>query len=148
MKSLTVVAVLLAISGVVRADGQRAYVNYMLHCQGCHLPETEGFPGKVPPMKDFVGYFLHSEEGREFLVRVPGVAQSALSDDEVAELMNWLLQTYSAEQLPSSFEPFTADEVAMLRSDPEMNPELKRVHILADISVTLPALAAELKKRK
>ena len=73
------------------ADDERAHVNYMLHCQGCHLPQTEGFPGKVPPIRDFVGYFLHSQEGREFLVRVPGVAQSALSDEEVAELMNWLV---------------------------------------------------------
>ena len=57
---------LLVLSGAALADDRRAQVNYMLHCQGCHLPEAEGFEGKVPPMKDYVGYFLHSQDGREF----------------------------------------------------------------------------------
>ena len=57
--------------GVVRADDDRAHDSYMLHCQGCHLANTEGVPGHVPRMKDFLGYFLHSEEGRAFIVQVP-----------------------------------------------------------------------------
>ena len=36
-----VVAVFAAASSVA-ADDRRAHVNYMLHCQGCHLPATEG----------------------------------------------------------------------------------------------------------
>lgn len=126
------------------ADDRRAEVNYMLHCQGCHLPEAAGFEGRVPPMKDFVGYFLHSTEGRSFLVRVPGVAQSALSDAEVAELMNWLLNAYSKPQLPESFRPFTAAEVETLRAHPLQDPQAARRQILASIATGLPALAAEL----
>lgn len=126
------------------ADDRRAEVNYMLHCQGCHLPEAEGFAGKVPPMNNFVGYFLHSDEGRDFLIRVPGVASSALGDAELAELMNWLLQTYSARQLPSAFEPFTADEVGALRSEPVPDPESTRNLILAKLAGEFPAVAAEL----
>ena len=124
------------------ADDNRAHVNYMLHCQGCHLPEAQGFEGKVPPMKDFVGYFLHSGEGREFLIRVPGVAQSALNDGELAELMNWLLVTFSAEQLPDSYVPFSDREVESLRRDPVTDPAASREVILKNLSADIPILAA------
>ena len=123
------------------ADDERAHVNYMLHCQGCHLPQAEGFAGRVPPMKDFVGFFLHSAEGRDFLIRVPGVAHSALDDFEITELMNWLLQSFSAAQLPATFTPFTVDEVAGLRRDPESAPEAARNEILSKIAADLPTLA-------
>ncbi len=126
------------------ADDHRAKVNYMLHCQGCHLPEAIGFAGKVPRMKDFVGYFLHSKEGREFVIRVPGVATASLPDDELVELMNWLLLTYSAEQLPDPFAPYSVAEVAALRSDLEGNPEKTRLRILRQIAADLPSLAGEL----
>jgi mono/diheme cytochrome c family protein len=132
------------LGGSAIADDQRAHVNYMLHCQGCHLPAAEGVAGRVPPMNNFVGYFLHSTEGREFLIRVPGVAQSALNDDEVAELMNWLMNTFSGEQLPETYAPFTAAEVAELRSEPIADPDTARQALLADIARHLPPLAAAL----
>lgn len=135
---------LLLVGTFAAADDERAHVNYMLHCQGCHLPQAEGFAGRVPPMKDFVGYFLHSAEGRDFLIRVPGVAHSALRDREITELMNWLLQSFSADQLPATFAPFTVDEVAALRQDPEPAPETARIEILGRIAADLPSLADEL----
>ena len=139
---LSIIAMFL--SAPLLADEQRAQVNYMLHCQGCHLPQAEGHEGRVPPMKDFVGYFLHSQEGRDFLIRVPGVAHAALSDEEVAELMNWLLASFSAEQLPADFTPFTAPEVKALRADPEHNPDVARQAILADLADEHPDLRASL----
>ncbi len=135
-------------SSIASADDQRAHFNYMLHCQGCHLPAAEGFAGKVPVMKDFVGYFLHSQEGREFLIRVPGVSHSALSDGEIVELMNWLLQTHSADQLPEPYTPFTETEVAQLRQDPEGDPERTRLRILGQIATELPALASDMANNK
>ena len=144
MAVVRLLLVALVACGTALADDRRAEVNYMLHCQGCHLPEAEGFDGKVPPMKDFVGYFLHVPEGREFVIRVPGVSRSALNDSELAELMNWLLVTYSSGQLPSAFSPYTADEVAKLREDPEPDPESTRNIILATLADDYPAVAAEL----
>jgi hypothetical protein len=135
---------LLLVASHALADDERAHVNYMLHCQGCHLPNAEGMEGKVPPMKDFVGYFLHSAEGRQFLIRVPGVAQSALGDDELAELMNWLVMTHSAGQLPDSFEPFSAVEVATLRMKPVADPERTRQRLLDDIASDNAVLRAEI----
>jgi len=132
--------VLLAAVGA-QADEERAHVNYMLHCQGCHLPQAEGFAGKVPAIRDFAGYFLHSETGREFLIRVPGVSQSALDDEQIAELMNWLLLRFSAGQLPQPYVPFSADEVAALRHNPERDPAGARQRILAELAAVDPALA-------
>ena len=135
-----ILLLLLAIAGVSVADDQRAHLNYMLHCQGCHLAHGEGVPGTVPQMKDFVGYFLHSQQGRDFLIRVPGVSRSALNADEIAELMNWYLLAHSAEQLPDPFTPFTPAEVAELRKDPEGDPDTARARILTDIAGDLPSL--------
>ena len=141
-----VVALAMGLIPVAAADDQRARVNYLIHCQGCHLPEAVGFAGKVPRMNGFVGYFLHSQEGREFIIRVPGVATSSLADDQLTELMNWLLLTYSAEQLPEPFVPFAVAEVAALRPDLETNPEKTRMRVLRQIAQDLPSLALELEQ--
>jgi len=124
----------------LQAGSEQAHVNYMLHCQGCHLPDAAGFPDKVPAMKDFVGYFLHSQEGREYLIRVPGVATSQLKDAEIAELMNWLITTYSAAQIPREFQPFTAEEVARLRKEPDRDPATSRRRVLQNMIGVVPAL--------
>ena len=137
------IILLLATTAAV-ADDRRAHVNYMLHCQGCHLPDAAGHEGKVPPMKDFVGYFLHSAEGRDFLIRVPGVAHAAINDEELAELKNWLLVSFSEEQLPAGFTPFTESEVHRLRADAENSPDSVRQEILADIARDIPSLQSEL----
>jgi hypothetical protein len=71
------------------------------------------------------------------------VAQSALNDGELAELMNWLLVTFSAEQLPDRYVPFTDDEVASLRQDPVIDPATSRELILNRLSADIPVLAAE-----
>jgi len=137
---------MVALIPVAGADDHRASVNYMIHCQGCHLPDAIGFSGKVPRMKNFVGYFLHSKEGREFVIRVPGVATASLPDDELAELMNWLLLTHSAEQLPEVFEPYSTAEVAALRPDLEGSPGTTRMRILQKIAEDVPSLARELEQ--
>ena len=134
----------LSLSPLTVADDQRAQFNYMIHCQGCHLPDAVGFSGRVPRMKDFAGFFLHSDEGREFLIRVPGVSTASLPDDQVAELINWLLVTYSAPQLPVDFRPFTEPEVAGLRANPERDPESTRRTILQQIAAETPSLARQL----
>lgn len=93
--------------------------DYMLNCQGCHLPDGRGFPARnVPDLRGHMGKFLMVAGGREFLVQVPGSAQSGLSDAALARLLNWMLETFSPRQLPPSFTPFTPEEVAYLRQEP------------------------------
>ena len=141
---LTVVA-LLQVASTAAADDQRAHVNYMLHCQGCHRHDASGSGDEVPRMKDFLGYFLHSDEGREFVVRVPGVSTSQLPDDQLAELLNWLLRTYSADQLPGDFAPYTETEVGTLRQNPELQPRERRVALLGQLADEKPSLADALR---
>ncbi len=127
------------------ADENRARINYLIHCQGCHLPEAAGVPGHVPRMHGFLGYFQHSERGRKFIMQVPGAATASLSDAHLAELMNWLLTAYSADELPADFKPYTKLEVSEYRPHLEKDPDNTRAEILSDIARTLPALAKQLK---
>jgi hypothetical protein len=83
---------------------------YMLNCWGCHRPRGEGIPGTAPPLKGAAD-FLRVPGGRKYLISVPGVALSALGDAQVAEVMNWILKSFS-EKEPHDFRPYTADEIA------------------------------------
>ena len=96
-----------------------AEADYMLNCQGCHLPNGSGFPARqVPDLRNQMGRFLSVPGGREFLVQVPGSAQTALNDADLARLLNWMLLRFSAAQLPANFQPYTAAEVGALRKQP------------------------------
>ena len=56
--------------------------------------------------------------GREYLIRVPGTAQSELDDARTAALLNWLLHEFSADEIPADFAGYAADEVARHRHAP------------------------------
>lgn len=65
----------------IAVAGYSSAVNYQLQCEGCHLGDGTGSAANdTPKMKGFVGNFLKVDGGREFLVRVPGVSQSALNN--------------------------------------------------------------------
>lgn len=117
------------------AVASRAQQNYTLYCAGCHRADGAGLAGSVPDMRDFVGLFLHVPEGREFLIRVPGVADAPLSNRATAELMNWLLRRFSPNTTPQNFADFTAAEVAILREHP-LRDELakQRDHLIKAIN--------------
>jgi hypothetical protein len=56
--------------------------------------------------------------GREYLIRVPGSAQSPLDDAELAALLNWLIERFGPPEVAASFTPFTAEEVTRVRTPP------------------------------
>ena len=91
---------------------------YMLECQGCHLADGRGSPPDVPALAGHVGKFLSVPRGREFLVRVPGSAQSPFSDVELAAVLNWIIETFGPGEVAKDFPPFRAEEVARHRSQP------------------------------
>lgn len=120
------------------ANEARARTNYMLNCQGCHGPNGAGSrDGAVPRMQNYVGNFLKVPGGREFVVQVPGSANAALSDERLAELLNWMLATLSAEQLPADFVPFEAAEVKRLRRVPETDVVGVRAALVEKIQIVL-----------
>jgi|TARA_B110000967_G_scaffold72286_1_gene74817 hypothetical protein len=105
----------LSIVSAAVADENRAETNYILNCQGCHQSDARGLPGSVPNMKNFVGQFVGVPGGREFLIQVPGSSLSPLSDDALAELLNWILLTKSQKELPADFVLYTGEEVSIVR---------------------------------
>ena len=117
----------------LEVNAERARVNYMLNCQGCHLPDGDGV-GDIPRMKGFVGNFLRVPGGREFVVRVPGSANAALDDEALAELLNWMLLEISAAQLPENFAPYTAEEVGRHRAQPLSDVNTVRMGLIQKIA--------------
>ena len=106
---------------------------YKLHCEGCHKPDGSGHIGFVPTFVDSIGAFVHVKEGRDFIIKVPGVSQSELSNRDIAELMNWLLVAYDPDGLPDDFVPYSEAEVEHRRRERQSRvganrnePELRR----------------------
>ena len=120
-------------------NDERARFNYQLFCQGCHVGDGRG--GKdVPNMKGKVGDFLALQKGREYLIRVPGAANSALDDKSLAELMNWILLEIGKDSVPENFSRFTEQEVGQLRKKPLMEVVEYRAALLKQITKSNPAL--------
>ena len=116
------------------ANENRARINYMLNCQGCHGPDAQGSEAaNVPRMKDFVGSFLKVSGGREFLVQVPGSANASVTDAELAELLNWMIPSVSANEMPARFKPYTTEEITTLRYSPEEDVLGKRKELIQAI---------------
>lgn len=113
--------------------GYSTPINYQLQCAGCHLGDGTGSKANdTPKMKDFVGNFLKVEGGREFLVRVPGMSQSALNDAQLADLLNWLLREdgMAGKSMPAHYQPYSAEEVARLRKVSMLNLPDTRAHLI------------------
>lgn len=100
------------------ANAARARQNWMLSCQGCHRADATGTPQTTPTMAGVVARFLQVPGGREYLVQVPGVATAALSDADLAEVVNWSLVRFDAANVPADFKPYTPAEVGRLRLKP------------------------------
>jgi mono/diheme cytochrome c family protein len=108
-----------------------AQADYMLHCMGCHLADGSGAPGKVPSLRDSLVPLALSAAGRRYVVQVPGVSQSALSDEGVARLLGWMVRNLSTRSVPAEFADFTAAEVAGYRRSPLVNVRETRAQLLA-----------------
>ena len=114
-------------------------LDYAVTCQGCHRADGTGTPGTVPALAGSVGRLLRVPGGREYLVRVPGVAQSALDDVALAALLNWMLHRFSAEELPPDFAPYTAEEVGHGRRRPLTDVDGARRALMEAIERQTPA---------
>ena len=106
-----------------------AKLNYQLFCQGCHTPKGEG-GSDVPPLLNTVGFFLNTSEGRAFLIQVPGVAYTVLSDEKLADVMNWVIKEYAGSSEPLQWEPYNAEEIASYRKTPLKQVNAYRAQVL------------------
>jgi len=129
-------AAALVLAGVLAAPAagvEGPALDYALECQGCHLADGAGTAGSVPALAGSVARFVHLPGGREYVLRVPGVAQSTLDDAALAALMNWLLPHFDAAHLPADFAPYTAEEIGRARRAPLVDVEGTRRALLRAI---------------
>ena len=119
------------LAGVALPAAADPRIDYMLHCQGCHLPEGAGWPGRVPPLRGDFGRIAGVAGGRDYLMRVPGVADAPISSAALAGVLNWVMDNYNADTRPKDFVPFSVDEVAVARRNALMFPQARRMEIFA-----------------
>jgi len=93
-------------------------VNFQLNCMGCHRADGSGQPGRVPSVRRSLVLFSASPQGRNYVIRVPGVAQSPLSDADTAALLNWMTKNLSDLKVPPGFVDYSEAEVQRLRRHP------------------------------
>jgi hypothetical protein len=131
MSSLRLSAVLVfwLVASVSWADPR---ADYLLHCGGCHLPNGVGAPPEVPTLINTLGPIVSSPEGRDYIVRVPGASQTPLNDARLAEVMNWVLSTFNADTLGTSFKALTGPEVGRSRRQVLADPKKLRRSLWPD----------------
>lgn len=130
-------ASLLAWHPLAAAGEYAPETNYILHCQGCHGPDgIGGTPDEVPPLAGSVGYFVRVPGGREYLAQVPGAANAPITDRELAALLTFMIERYSAAEAGEAFAPYTETEVARIR---RTRPDVValRARLVADIRARL-----------
>lgn len=107
--------VALVASQPAQASDARARADYMIHCQGCHVPDGSGLPGKVPDLRASLPLLLSVDGGRAFLVQVPGSSMSALSDARLASTLNWMVRNFTDPATVQRFSDYTEAETDELR---------------------------------
>ena len=103
------------------ADGALGHTQtlYLMRCGGCHGIEGRSASAVVPDLRDQVGLFLCSGEGRDYMLRVPNVAMSLIRDDAgLAGVMNFVVSQFGGRNIPADTRPFTAAEVHEARLQP------------------------------
>lgn len=113
------VALAVTLFAAAGANGQErsAHANYILRCAGCHTLDGSGVADAgIPDFRNLVGAFTADEAGRTYFMHVPGVIGASLTDQEIAGLLNYVVDTWAGESRPPFFINFTANEVARLRA--------------------------------
>ena len=120
-------------------------VAYLTSCGGCHGVEGVSAPRDVPTLRHLTGSFLCTRRGRQFIVRLPDVALSTLSDRMLTAVMNWVVFDLGAPATGRrQGRPYTVAEVARLRREPLTQTGLTayRNQVVAQLQARCDAPAA------
>lgn len=135
-KPLLALAALLSNAMVAASPGNAealsARANYVLHCSGCHRQDGEGaIEGGIPAFRDSVGHIAGIEIGRTYIMHVPGVISTNMSDAEVAGVLNYILDKWGEDGMD-----FTAEEVTRRRSLPVADVVAFRRQVVGELNET------------
>ena len=98
------------------ADPVLARSDYVEHCGGCHGVDGRSAPAQVPQLRDRIGYFMCTPAARAYLIRLPNVAHSRITDNaQLADLLNFVVFDLGGASTPPGTRPFSAAEVARER---------------------------------
>ena len=101
-------------AGAVAFDPARN--TYLMRCGGCHGIEGVSVPKAVPTLRGQVGTFLCTQEGRDYMLRVPNVAMSRITDDRLmADVMNFVAFDLAGASTPPGAARFTAADAHAAR---------------------------------
>ena len=120
---------LIAIVETASAD---PHADYLLYCRGCHLHTGDAVPDANVPSLHELGPLLETKAGREYIVRVPGVSQTPMSDARLAAVLNWVVTNFNDDSQTAEFKPYTAEEVGSARQKVLTDPLKTRAEILSD----------------
>lgn len=109
---------------------------FVVHCAGCHGMDASGSASASVPDMRRLGNFLRLAGGREFVIKVPGVMGSGLTDQQVADVTNWLLATLAKDSVPEGHVAYDAAEVQRARAVP-----------LVDVAAARSGLAVQARER-
>ncbi len=122
--------ILLGLTGLAGQAFADPHTDYLLYCRGCHLHTGDAVPTASIPSLHELAPLLESQEGRDYLIRVPGVAQSGMDDARLAAVLNWVIVNFNADTVGDDFERFTTEEVSKARPIVLVDPLRVRAEIL------------------
>lgn len=108
-------------------DPELARSDYVENCGGCHGVQGSAAPARLPELRNRVGYFLCTPESRAYLIRLPNIAHSRITDNQrLADLVNFMVFGLGGPSAPKDALPFTAAEVAHERQFPLLSASLSK----------------------
>ena len=141
--------------GKAASAGERIFV---ANCEVCHQADGRGVAGLYPPVAESIGSYVALPQGRAYLVHVvsfgmmgpvsahgrkyDGFMQSwtRLSDQEIAQVLNYVLTNFNRDLLPKAFAPISGAEAKELRAG---HLTFEQVH--ADREALMKALSSKSK---
>lgn len=93
-------------------DPELARADYVEHCAGCHGVQGISAPARLPELRGRVGYMMCTPATRAYLLRLPNIAKSRLSDNQqLADMLNFMIFGIGGQSVLPGTRPFTASEV-------------------------------------
>ncbi|MBB3860329.1 hypothetical protein GGQ88_001595 [Novosphingobium hassiacum] len=93
-------------------DPELARADYVEHCAGCHGVQGISAPAKLPELRGRVGYMMCTPDTRAYLLRLPNIAKSRLTDNaQLADMLNFMVFAIGGDSVLPGTKPFTAAEV-------------------------------------
>lgn len=97
-------------------DPELAKADYVEHCAGCHGVQGLSAPAKLPELRGRVGYMMCTADTRAYLLRLPNIAKSRISDNQqLADMLNFMVFGLGGTSVLPGTKPFTAAEVGYER---------------------------------